>query len=335
MRPLNTIVAILVCIGSLTYGQNFFPILGGQRTGTSSFTFLKIGVNAQATGMGEAVIAMNHGASSVYYNPAIIAQLSGLQMSADHINWPADIQYDYMAISSHVLGRHYIGVNAGILHMAPMEETTEYLPGGTGNFFSYQDRFIGLTYGAKMTERFSFGITVKHVSEQLAEESMSVVLMDMGTFYNTGFRSLRFSTSLSHFGPQAKPTGSYIKRSLDHETGSEVEIETEYEKFSPPTVFRVGAAIDVYTSKSQTVFLSVQLNHPVDDSENIAAGLEYQLLNIFYLRAGYKANRIVENWSAGVGLSIPLGRAKLMVDYGYTNFVYLSDPKRFSISFSF
>ena len=29
-------------------GQNFFPILGGQRAGTSIFTFLKIGVSARA-----------------------------------------------------------------------------------------------------------------------------------------------------------------------------------------------------------------------------------------------------------------------------------------------
>jgi hypothetical protein len=42
---------------SLT-GQNFFPILGGQRAGSCIFTFLKIGVSARAEGMGEAVVAL-------------------------------------------------------------------------------------------------------------------------------------------------------------------------------------------------------------------------------------------------------------------------------------
>ena len=59
---------------SVLSGQNLFPILGGQRAGTSIFTFLKIGVSARAEGMGEAVVALHQNASSIYYNPATIAQ---------------------------------------------------------------------------------------------------------------------------------------------------------------------------------------------------------------------------------------------------------------------
>ena len=73
--------------------------------------------------------------------------------------------------------------------MKPMMETTEYHPDGTGNYFTFQNRFIGLTYGAKMTDRFSFGITFKHVSEDMADYGMNAVLMDMGTFYWTGYKS--------------------------------------------------------------------------------------------------------------------------------------------------
>jgi len=38
------ILLLFTCIN----GQNFFPILGGQRVGTSVYTFLKIGVSARA-----------------------------------------------------------------------------------------------------------------------------------------------------------------------------------------------------------------------------------------------------------------------------------------------
>ena len=65
--------------------QNIFPILGGQRAGTSVFTFLNIGVSARAVGMGESVVALNQDASSVYYNPAAIAQLSNTELSATQI----------------------------------------------------------------------------------------------------------------------------------------------------------------------------------------------------------------------------------------------------------
>jgi len=133
---------------TLVQGQNFFPILGGQRVGTSVFTFLKIGVSARAVGMGEAVVALQQDASSVYYNPGTIAQFQQTEFSASRIQWPANINYDFFSLTRRIKGRHYAGLSFGILHMAPMQETTEYLPHGTGNYFVYQDRFIALTYGS-------------------------------------------------------------------------------------------------------------------------------------------------------------------------------------------
>ena len=58
--------------------------------------------------------------------------------------------------------------------------------------------FLALTYGTKMTSRFSFGITLKHVSEKFKGNNMEALLLD-GTFYHTGYKTLRFCASLSHF----------------------------------------------------------------------------------------------------------------------------------------
>ncbi len=320
---------------TIVQGQNFFPILGGQRVGTSVFTFLKIGVSARAVGMGEAVAALQQDAASVYYNPGTIAQFEQTEFSASRIQWPADINYDYFSLTRRIKGRHYAGISFGILHFAPMQETTEYLPHGTGNYFLYQDRFIALTYGARMTDRFSFGITLKQVEENLAGQIMSTAMLDMGTFYWTGFRSLRFSASLSHFGPQAKPDGTYEKQVLDTETGEEKMVITEFESFSPPTIFRVGAAMDIWQTKTQSIILALQLNHPVDNAENISTGLEYNFANIFFLRGGYKINKEEENLSFGAGLIIPISGFKLRVDYAYANFNHLSDPQRLSIGIAF
>ena len=121
--------------------------------------------------------------------------------------------------------------------MEPMMETTEYFPDGTGRFFTYQDRFLGATYGAKMTDRFSFGMTFKYVTENLAGYKMSSVLMDLGTFYWTGFGTLRFCASLSNFGKQIAPEGNYMRSILDQGSGEEITQKADFEKFSPPTQF--------------------------------------------------------------------------------------------------
>lgn len=320
---------------TIGYGQNFFPILGGQRVGTSVFTFLKIGVSARAVGMGESVVALQQDAASIYYNPGTIAQFKRTEFSASRIEWPAEINYDYFSVIHNIRGRHFAGLSFGVLHMTPMQETTEYLPHGTGNYFVFQDRFVALTYGARMTDRFSFGITFKQVEEDLAGYKMSSTMMDMGTFYWTGFRSLRFSASLSHFGPQAQPEGTYEKNVLDTETGEEKMVTTAFESFSPPTIFRVGAAMDVWQKEKQSLLFALQLNHPVDNAENISTGLEYNYADIFFLRGGYKINKEEENVSLGAGLIIPIGKLKLRVDYAYANFNHLSNPQRISLGLAF
>ena len=325
------ILLLFTCIN----GQNFFPILGGQRVGTSVYTFLKIGVSARAVGMGEAVVALQQDAASVYYNPGTIAQFDQTEFSASRIQWPAEINYDFFSITRNISGRHYAGFSFGILHMAPMEETTEYLPHGSGSYFVYQDRFIALTYGARMTDRFSFGITLKQVEENLAGRTMSTAMLDMGTLYWSGFKSFRLSASLSHFGLQAKPDGTFEKNVLDTDTGEEKTVTTEFESFSPPTVFRVGAAMEIWQTAQQSILFSLQLNHPVDNAENISTGLEYNYGNIFFLRGGYKINKEEENVSFGAGLIIPIGKLKLRVDYGYANFNHLSDPQRLSLGLAF
>ena len=326
----SIVISVFLIISSVS-AQNLFPILGGQRAGTSVFTFLNIGVSARAVGMGESVVAMNQDAASIFYNPAIIAQLEDTEISVSQIKWPAEINYDYFSITHRFFGRNYLGFNGGILHMAPMIETTEYHPDGTGNYFQFQDRFFGITYGAKMTDRFSFGMTIKHVSEDMAGYHMSAFLLDMGTFYWTGYRSLRFCASLSNFGQQVSPEGSYEKRILDQNSGSEIREITNFEKFSPPTQFRVGAAIDPLDSNGQKLAFSLQLNHPVDNAEYIVTGFEYSYMKILFVRAGHKFNKYEEDLTFGIGLIVPVGPLLIRADYGYANFNHLTDPQRFSI----
>ena len=81
MKRILHIIFIIGMLISFVAGQSLFPMLGGQRAGTSVFTFLNMGVSARAVGMGESVVALNQDASSVYYNPAAIAQLEKTDIS--------------------------------------------------------------------------------------------------------------------------------------------------------------------------------------------------------------------------------------------------------------
>jgi hypothetical protein len=106
---------------------------------------------------------------------------------------------------------------------------------------------------------------------------------------------------------------------------------SQWQAFSPPTVFRIGFAMEPYQDDINKVTASIQLNHPNDNSENLSTGVEYSWNNTFFLRGGYKFNVEEQNYSFGAGVYLPVSIANVTVDYAYSNFVRLGTAHRFSI----
>ncbi len=298
--------------------------------GTAAATFLKIDVGADAAAMSGAFVAMANDATSLYWNPAAAAQVEGNSLTLSHIEWPVDIQYEYLGYIHHFSDVWSIGLSMGMLHMPDMEVTTEYHPTGNGEFFRFYDVFGALTFSVKLTNQFSFGTTVKYVEEGLAELKMGGWMIDIGTFYWTGFKSLRFAVGLSNFGPDMKPDGSYLKETKEGNYNT-----VGYEAFSPPTTFRVGTAMEVVESENYTLTSSLQVNHPVDNAENAVIGLDLSFIKKLHLRAGYKINYDEEKFTIGTGLNIPISSMNLSVDYAYKSFTNLGSTHQFTIDFQF
>ncbi len=317
-------------LGTSVPAQNLFPLLGGQRVGTAAATFLKIDVGAEATAMSGAFVAMASDATTLYWNPAAAAQVPNNSFTLSHIEWPVDIQYEFMGYIHHIEGLGSIGLSLGMLHMPEMEVTTEYHPTGNGEYFQYYDTFAALTFAMKMTEQFSFGASVKYVEEGLAELKMGGWMIDLGTFYWTGFKSLRFAVSLSNFGPDMKPDGNYMKA---NKTGGFTE--QSYESFSPPTTFRVGTAMEVIETEQYALTTSLQINHPVDNAENAVIGLDFSYIKNLHIRAGYKINYDEEKFTLGAGFQVPVSFLNFTVDYAYKNFSNLGATHQFTLDFQF
>lgn len=330
MKKIFIILILFFGINSGIVAQNLFPLLGGQRIGTAAMTFLKIDIGAQAAAMSGASVAMANDASTLYWNPAAAAYVAGNYLTLNHIEWPVDIQYEYLGYLHHIPDIGTFGISFGMLHMDDMEVTTEYHPTGNGEYFRYFDTFTAFTYSLKITDRFSAGTSVKYVKEHLAGLEMSGWMMDFGTFYWTGYRSLRFAVSLVNFGEDLRPGGSYNKKSQDGNF-----TEEKYEAFSPPTTFRVGTAMDVYSSEEYTFTTSFQINHPVDNAENAVIGLEFDYLKYLFLRAGYRINYDEEELTYGAGFFVPIMETNLALDYAYKEFNNLGSTHQFSLGFSF
>lgn len=324
----------IVLLTAVQFGAaQLVPNLGGQRSGISSFQFLKIGADARGAAMGEAVVAVTNDVSALYWNPAGLTNSVSDQVVFSHTEWVVGLQHEFVGMSYSLGGSDVVGLSLISLHTDPMQITTEYRPNGTGNYFTYSDLAIGATYARKMTDQFSFGVTARYVRETIAELHADAVMIDIGTYYFMGIGSSRFSVVVSNFGDNVNPTGSVAN-------GAGVTV-TSFQDFSPPTMFKLGFAFEPYQDEQNRLTTSIQLNHPNDNAENIRLGAEYEYDAMFFLRAGVKrtigesilgrSTSSAEDLSFGGGVRIPLGITIANVDYAFTNFNELGSVHRISV----
>ncbi|MEJ2194869.1 MAG: PorV/PorQ family protein [Ignavibacteriaceae bacterium] len=322
------LIIIIFGVTSIESSAQLIPNLGGQRAGISTAQFLKIGVGARASALGDAFIAIANDVSALYWNPAGLVQFKSDEIMFAHNNWVVDINHDFLGGVYHFSESYAIGIALTGLSMDDMPVTTEFAPFGTGEYFTYGDIAIGLTYSQKMTDKFSFGATVKYIEETLDKLKMRGLMIDLGTYYWTGLGSTRFAVTVSNFGAELTPDGTVDL------VGNKGE-KSDWQSFAPPTMFRIGFAFEPYETKDHKITTSVQLNHPNDNSENFALAIEYVWNDIFALRGGYKFNADEQNYSFGAGVHVPISIAHFSFDYSFSNFERLGSVNRFSIILGF
>ena len=301
--------------------------LGEQRAGTSSATFLKIGVGARAVGLGESFVAVANDPSAIFWNPAGLASLQQQELLFSHVGWPGDVRYDHVAwvLPAHRLGGS-LAFQLGSL-TTTLDETSELHPFGTGHQFVYSDFVLGLAYARRWTDKLLVGAGLKWLREDLGSEvggpTTSAVLVDIGSIYYLGLGSVRIATSLSNFGPSLTPSGNYTSPY----TG---EIRN-YDSFDPPTVFRYGVAFEPIENPSQRLTYSLEVNQPADNQQLFKSGLEWAWQNHVELRSGYNFNSSEMKFSAGAGLYATLGTTRGTLDYAFTDGGALGSVHRVSM----
>lgn len=313
------------------------PNLGGQRSGISAFQFLKIGVDARGTGMGESFVAVANDVSALYWNPAGLTNTVTDQAIFSHTEWLVDLKHEFAGASYHLTPNDIVGASFTSLHTDPMKITTETQPEGTGNYFSFSDIAVGATYARKMTDQFSFGVTARYVRETIDMLKTEAVLIDLGTYYTMGLGSARFAVVVSNFGSNVAPKGNVV-------SGNGTTVST-FQSYSPPTMFKLGVAFEPYETEQHRVTTSIQLNHPNDNAENVRLGVEYAYESMFFLRTGvkrtigesmlYRSTSSAEDYTFGAGVRIPIAVMTVNADYSYANFNDLGAVHRFSVAISY
>ncbi|HTK81529.1 MAG TPA: PorV/PorQ family protein [Bacteroidota bacterium] len=311
MKHVKNSLILFVCVllGAL-------PAVAGNRSGTVSEQFLKIGTSARAIGMGGAQVGIADGTSSIAYNPAGMMSINDYGFAATYTAWFADINHEYMGVVKNIPGLGAIGASVVVLSTDDMIETTPQSPEGTGRTFKASDYAFSLAYARQVTDQFRVGINAKIIKSYLFDSDMgaSSFAFDIGTLYDVPILRSHIGVSLTNIGKDVK----FIN-----------------ETYSLPTALRFGVVVDLMKEAAQQWISTLQITRLNDADEQYNVGTEYVLNNMFAVRGGYKFAYDQEDFTGGFGVKLTTLGVNSSLDYGYNHFTYLPGTHSFTLEVQF
>jgi hypothetical protein len=277
-------------------------IVGVKKVNSSGMQFLKIGTSARAAGMGDAFAGVADDINAAFFNGAGLTHIKRLGYSVNYTKWLESTNLYSLAAAWNTGSSRgeVIGFTATMFKPKDMEETTILQPDGTGQTILYSDTAVGLLYAVKFTDKFSFSAKLNFVQEKIYTKTTSTVVFDLGSFFYTGFKSLRVAMSLRNFGPDKAADAT---------------------KYFMPLYYNMAIASEVYGEKGKPFYVTLDAESAfaVDYEQRYLFGAEAWIHDQLALRAGYKYNYDLEQFSLGVGVRQPFkGDKAVTLDVAYS-----------------
>jgi hypothetical protein len=317
----------------------FTCMIAGLHADDSSFSkygaeFYRAGVGARAEGLGNANAAVVQDVTSMYWNPAGLACISGFQMHGTHSErFAGAVNVDFIGIalpflrqSAVGLGFYRLGVDdIPITRLTDPTKPIQYLDdqGRLQTNRPYVDHYVNdqefticLTYSVRKGDRFALGVNLKSIHKLLQDYSAWGMGFDFGIQFRP-YQNLQIGAILkdatSTFIAWRGGKTEWIRPRLRIGAG----VPLTFARFSLLPVLDVEMGFDHLGKTSQ-------LSAGSFDAE-LHAGLEAQYTNRIAIRIGSNATR----FTVGAGFHFSV----LFIDYSFSSHLDLGAGHRISATF--
>jgi long-subunit fatty acid transport protein len=337
-KTIKSIMACLLAVLLFTTGGRAQE-MDNKKQAQAGFHFLSVVSDARGAAMAEAMTSLETASSSLFFNPAGMANMKGFADASASMNqWIAGINHNAFALALSpaqgeygVLGFSFQYVDYGTFQGTVVDKNLDQGYADTGDF-TLSAMAVGVGYAKRLNDRFSVGGQVRWVRQDLGESvvpeistaldttarnasnRLEPLAFDFGTQFKTGFKSLVFGMSVKNFSKEIK----YVE-----------------EGFQLPLVFNMGVSMDVMDLVGdkpfeQSLIVSIDASHHRDHPEQLKFGFDYTALGMLSLRGGYVTNNDEDGISFGMGIS----RYGLTLDYTVTPFGVFNEVRRMTARFS-
>lgn len=334
-------------------------VKGLSGVGTRAAEFLTIPVGPRGVAMGGAFSAAADDISAIYWNPAGLGFLDKKEIFLTVIERPLDIRYSYGAVAVPLWDQRLVlGAFLSVLNSGDQEITTETQPEGTGAFYSAYSLSAGGAVSYNFSDRFSAGLVIKNVHEDIFGLTQDAIAFDLGTNYHEELFGVpvRLAFTLTNLGTNMRFGGDKLGIETPPEDiypGADVgrlprQGRRATHAFPLPTSFRIGLSAEPLRSEENRLTTAFEVSENSNQPMSLALGTELSrkvgVKGVASLRFGWcvqqdetgltGAERL-RGLSAGGGYSYRLYKLHIRSDYAYRNLGILSGNHTYSLSFQF
>lgn len=274
--------------------------------GAAGATFQKLWVGARAAGMAGGFSGLADDITALYWNPAGIARLQGINAGVTYTQLYAGITHNFVGVTLPISDKYRAGVSLIVVDYGSIKRSTLEKDYNAGTY-NANDLSFGLTIAGALTERFSFGATAKYIRNSILDLSADGFAFDAGSLYITDFYHTRISLDLSNLGSDRRFEGNSLSLLVQNPDinadARKLDTRLVTNDFPLPLAFRIGVATDVFQGDIEDQQLNVALDFSAhsDGPEQFNLGGEYLWNNMVALRAGYAFNQDQFGLGAGAG----------------------------------
>lgn len=303
MRRLNGLLIALLTVVPATASAGV--------AGDAGALFLRFGLGARASGMGEAYAAVAQDASSVFFNPGAIPAVLGTQITLAHNEYFQSLRFEQAAIT-HETDWGTFGFMFTGLYMDDMDRYEDFPSAVPLGQFGAYDVAFAVAYGRYIIPNVALGISLKPIYQRIDELSATGFAVDAGIYHVSQIPGVTLGASVSNLGTPMK---------------------FEAEEYALPRYARIGGAYEREVAMLDgRIMATVDALFPNDDDVRTHIGAEYSYRRMVAIRGGYKAGYTSQGATFGLGVvyrDIAIDYAFLPVDND------LGDSHRFGLGFSF
>ncbi|MBN1153870.1 PorV/PorQ family protein [candidate division KSB1 bacterium] len=286
-----------------------------ERPGSSTGQFLNIGVSPRGVAMGDAFVSETRGAEAVYYNAAAMARIKGTSFTANHTDWFAGMNLDFLGLTRQIGRDDFLGFSATSFYTDQMKVRTPLQPDGTGETFSVSHLKFGISYARLLTNHVSFGATISYLHLKLfTDMEEHAVTADIAALYDTNYRGFSFGLAISNFGSSV----TYVNKD-----------------YPMPLNFSFGLGANAIEREDQKLKISFAAIKPSGGETKLNAGMEWDYKHNVFLRGGYRFNHALATYSAGFGVCLEISKVQCQLDYSISEYSQFGFVNRFGLSLKY